>query len=91
MKYTYDEIVWHIAPTARPCPSCNTLVHTLSAWDEDLGPLCPACHPGWAYATFEGQRPQDQATAEWQAKIKDRRARLAAERKQTEQEERDSH
>ena len=90
MKYTHDDIVWHIAPSVRPCPACSTLVHTLSAWDDDLGPLCPACHPGWAYVPYEGQRAEDQATAEWRAKIKDRKQRIRAEQVQAAQEDIDN-
>lgn len=90
VKWFHEGVTFDIALDVRPCPNCDTLVHTLSVPDAGLGPLCPSCHPAWQHAPFMGQRPEDVARAEWQQRLKDRKLKAAEERRQAAQEEADN-
>lgn len=90
MRWFHDGVTFDIAANTRPCPTCHTMVHTLSLPDNDLGPMCPSCHPAWEHAPFMGQKPEDMARAQWQQRIKQRKERAAEERRKAAQEEADN-
>jgi hypothetical protein len=90
VKWFHDGVTFDISDHAQRCPSCHTMVHTLSQPERDIGPMCPSCHPDWEHAPFIGQRPEDMALAQWKQKLKDRKDQLLAERRQAAQEETDN-
>jgi endogenous inhibitor of DNA gyrase (YacG/DUF329 family) len=90
MKWFHQGVTFNIREQATACPSCGTMVHTLSEPEQDIGAMCPSCHPNWEHAPFIGQRPEDLSLAQWKQKIKERKAKLMAERIQAAQEARDS-
>ena len=90
VKWFHEGVTFDITQHARPCPSCFTMVHTLSRPEADTGPMCPSCHPDWEHAPFMGQRPEDVALAVWKQRLKDRKAELLAQRKRAAQEDIDN-